>query len=471
MKIAIAGFGMEGRANLKYFRAKYPSAEFVIFDENTISDNAPKAKIITGENVFSQIRGFDLVLRTAGLSPHKIPSENKKIWSATNEFFANCPAKIIGVTGSKGKGTTCSFINEILKAANKTAHLVGNFGVASLDVLMSIKPDDLVIYELSSFQLWDLKKSPNIAVLTLIEPDHLDVHENFAEYVEAKSRIFEFQKSEDLAVFNEDDILVREIAKSSLQKNPRQNKSFMNAKFAHIREGKFYYNNTEIGDISIIKLPGEHNLRNAAAAINATWDLIDENAEIVSKGLSNFHGLPHRLKFVAEINSVKYYDDSIATTQGSAIAALRSFEKPKILILGGHDKGANYFEIGEIVEKLNCENEKKNLAPNVRAIIIFGENRSKIKQQISEKSSVNIVEINTDNLQNERIKIKTNTPEFRGKLNEISMTAMREIVMAAKQISQSGDLIILSPAAASFDLFDNYKVRGESFARAVKNLQ
>lgn len=472
MKIAIAGFGLEGRANLKYFRAKFPAADFTIFDEREKLDDVPSfAKTVLGEDAFAQIHGCDLVLRSPSVAPRRIPSGNAKIWSAANEFFAECPAPIIGVTGTKGKGTTCGFITEILRAAGKNVHLLGNIGVPALAVLPQIQPDDWVVYELSSFQLWDLEWSPQVAAMTLIEPDHLDVHANFAEYVAAKARIFQWQKPGDVAVYNTGDALVREIAETAAQRTSAALRPFLNKKFTHIQQGEFYYGSTKIGATGVVKLPGEHNLHNAAAAINATWDIVGGDTAAIARGLGNFRGLPHRLKFVRTVGEVAFYDDSIATTPGSAIAALNSFGASKILLLGGHDKGADYAEIGAVIEKLNRENRGENDAPSVRGVVVFGANRAKIREQIAAETGVEIIEINTDKLARQRTKIQTDAPENRDQLADISRQAMALVVRASFELAEPGDTVILSPAAASFDLFNSYAERGEMFAKAVKDLE
>jgi len=492
MEIAIAGYGLEGKANLEYFRAKFPEANFTIFDKNTALDDVPTGvKTVLGDDAFDQIKGFDLVLRTPGLPPRQIAQADKH-WSSTREFFAECAQKkipIIGVTGSKGKGTTASFIAEILRAAGKKVHLLGNIGVPALEILPQIKPGDLVVYELSSFQLWDLEMSPHIAVMTLIEPDHLDVHANFAEYTEAKSHIIAFQTDGDVAVYNASDALVKEMVETATKQTKAAPIPFLNKKFVHIEQVKnvkschpelvsgsslsssssdlgpaesskkidsrvkhendennkkdssttvgmtdyFYYDNIEICPTSVVKLPGEHNLRNAAAAISATWNLINGDTTAVAKGLANFHGLPHRLKFVREVGGVKFYDDSVATTPGSAIAAVKAFDEPKILIVGGYDKGADYHQLGQAIEQ-----------SNVRQIFVIGANRTKVAEQIG---------------------AETSTP-----IHQLDNQKLSDIVQIVNQATEPGDVVTLSPAAASFDMFRDYQDRGEQFIAAVEAL-
>lgn len=437
MKIAIAGFGLEGRSNYTYFRNKYPTADIVIFDEDEAAIDLPiDCKTVLGRDAFARITGFDLVVRTAGLPPHKI-GQSDNHWSATREFFNECPAFVIGVTGSKGKGTTCSFITEILKAhfkhSEKRVHLVGNIGVPALGILANIKPNDIVVYELSSFQLWDVEQSPNVAVITLIEPDHLDVHTDMSEYVEAKRRIFRYQHKGDIAVYNEQDDRVRRIVENAIYTTEATAIPFLNNKFVHIEQGNFYYGNQKVCSIEAVGLPGRHNLLNAAAAISAIWQLIDGNIDSISSGLRNFHGLPHRLKLVRTINDIKFYDDSIATTPGSAIAAILSFDAPIVLILGGHDKGADYTELGRVI------NESM-----VKKVYAIGANRNKIDSQIKSVSNVAIEKLDTQ--------------------------SMVKLVDIAYHSAVPGDTVILSPAAASFDMFTSYKDRGDQFISAVNKL-
>ena len=414
MKIVIAGFGVEGQSNLRYFREKFPEADFLVADEREKVDNLPEN--VAYQTGFSGLESADLIVRSPSLPPKKIKTSGQ-IWSATNEFFANCPATIIGVTGTKGKGTTCSFISSILRAAGKTVHLVGNIGVPALDILPKIEKNDIVVYELSSFQLWDLQKSPHVAVVLMIEPDHLNIHADFNDYLAAKANITKSQTADDYAVYNSQNEFSSSIADAIL---------------AQKKEYPFVLSD----DItSAIRLPGKHNIDNACAAIAAVKSILPNvSDDEIKRGLSEFTGLPHRLKFVAEKYGVKYYDDSISTTPGSAIAALKAFAEPKILILGGSDKGADYAELAQEIAR-----------QQMRAVIVNGANASEIAEILrKENVSCQIV--------------------------QLEMATMSMVVETAANQAQPGDVVILSPAAASFDMFKSYNDRGEQFVAAVDNL-
>ena len=446
MKIIIAGYGIEGISNLIYFQRKFPDAEFVVADERPV-DKLPTipdgVKLISGKNAFSeQLSDADLVVRTASLPPRNIKT-NGKIWSATNEFFDKCSAPIIGVTGTKGKGTTCSLIMAILQQAGQTVHLVGNIGVPALDVLSKIKKTDIVVYELSSFQLWDLEKSPHIAVVLMIEPDHLNVHADFADYLNAKKNIRCHQHLGDACLYHPTNKYSREVAATPLDTDDNhgdtldfaQRYAIPDDDQVYVRDGYFCVQNRQICSTSHLRLPGAHNLENACAAMSAVTELpITVTDKQYAAGLESFTGLPHRLKFVAEKNGVKYYDDSISTTPGSAIAALKAFTEPKVLILGGSDKGANYEELAQEIAR-----------QQMRAVIVNGANASEIIE-ILHKNKVSCQVV------------------------QLEMAAMPTVVEAVANQAQPGDVVILSPAAASFDMFKSYNDRGEQFVAAVEKL-
>ena len=426
MKVAIAGYGLEGESNYRYWAADKNNQLTIVDQKQPERDIPSGAAIIIGDDAFEQLSDFDLVIRTAGLAPRKIKT-NGKIWSATNEFFAKCPAQIIGVTGSKGKGTTASLITSILKQAGKKVWLVGNIGLPPLDVIADIKADDMVVYELSSFQLWDLEKSPHIAVILFIEQEHLDVHIDMAEYVAAKANITKYQTPDNVLIYNQSNLYAQNVAKQSRATLV----GYPDAARAHVSDGYFYYGDSRICSVDVLQLIGQHNLDNACAAIDATW-LFVSDISVIQEGLHAFTGLPHRLQFVSEVDGVKYYDDSIATTPSSAIAALRAFSGPKVIILGGSSKGADFSDLA--LELIKHE---------VRAILI-GDEAEKIARacQAVGFSDYEII----------------NNP------------TMGIVVNRASSLAQSGGVVLLSPASASFGLFKNYVDRGNQFQAAVKAL-
>ena len=444
MKIALIGFGLEAKSAYDYFKSIDQNNTFEIYDEN------PKSKIELPNGVkffgdfhdFSKIQA-DLIVRTPAVNPSRLP-KSAKITSVTNLFFEKCPAPIIGVTGSKGKGTVSSFIAEILRAAGLKVYLVGNIGLPALNELSEIQKDDAVIYELSSFQLWDAQKSPHIAVLNNLEVDHLDVHDGFEDYVAAKMNIAKNQTENDFFIFNAENPIVLKNVENLKNQLKAELQPFQDYNLAHIQENHFLWGDEVLFETNILKIPGEHNQKNACAAMIATFDFLCEkgfeNEEIFDfwrEGLSKFAGLPHRLKFVREFEGVRFYDDSIATTPGSAIAALNSFEKPKILILGGSNKGA---DLSGLIEKIAKMPEQE-----LRKVILMGAESEKLAQKL----------------------ISSGFERF---INLGAKTNMQEVVKTAFENAKSGNVVILSPAHASFDMFKSYVDRGEQFVENVNLL-
>lgn len=429
MNIAIAGFGVEGQESYAYW-SKDQSNNITIVDER-LDPNSPilpeGVSVITGEGAFRKLNGFDLVIRTPSLPPRSITTDGK-IWSGTNEFFEKCPAPIIGVTGSKGKGTTSSFIASILKSAGKKVWLVGNIGLPSLSVLAEIQPTDIVVYELSSFQLWDLQKSPETAVVLYIEQEHLDVHRDMEEYVEAKAQITRWQTASDRLVYFANNDYSRSIADSSVaQKIP-----YPSVETAHIKGDEIYYGEAAIMPVSALKIKGAHNIDNACAAIDAVWHYTQDTAAI-AEGLADFAGLPHRLAFVATVNGVDYYDDSIATTPSSAIAALRAFpDRSKVIILGGSSKGSDFSELAD------------ELANQDATALLVGAEAYTIARAL-------------DAVEFKRYEILENA-------------TAQSFTRRAAERARPGSVVLLSPAAASFGMFKNYADRGEQFIAVVQSL-
>ena len=292
-----------------------------------------------------------------------------------------------------------------------------------------------MVYELSSFQLWDLEKSPHVAVILMMEPDHQDVHRSMDEYVMAKANIHLHQIGDDITFYKPDNRFVQQIIDAKPDLAYPYNTEITGVDYATVELNTFFVHRD--GDITQfstdeLKIPGHHNQENAIAAIDAALVFgVDDQAIIA--GLNNFHGLPHRLKFVKEVNGVSYYDDSIATTPGSAIAALDSFEKPKVLILGGSSKGADFKGLAE-----------KVAATDTKHVILVGEEAPRIQAALQEAGY--------------------------GAYTNLGPTTMPTIVDKAASLASPGDVVILSPSCASFGMFKNYADRGEQFIAAVESL-
>jgi UDP-N-acetylmuramoylalanine--D-glutamate ligase len=361
---------------------------------------------------------------------------NKFITSQMNIFFELCPSQIVGITGANGKSTTTALTAHLLRnTSNENVWLSGNIGNQPLlTILDKIKADDLVVLELSSFQLEQLAqiaKAPKVALLTNLTPNHLDRHGTFENYCAAKENIFKYQRLIDLSpavsIFNAED----KIAAEWFEKY-RKDTNRICIKFSIEDVGK------EIRES--FTLPGRANLSNLAAAIAISRHFgIDD--EHIKKSLPEFKPLPHRLEFIAEINGVCWYNDSIATTPQSTIAALEAFEQPKIIIAGGYDKNLLFDELGA------------KIAGNAKAAVLLGQTAQKIAKAIRKT-------------QDSRLKTQD-----RGLKTHIEIVdSIAEAVQTAAHLTESGDVVLLSPACASYDMFENFQHRGREFTKLVQGL-
>lgn len=369
---------------------------------------------------------------------HKVPVEMD-----SSLFFKLCKNKIIGVTGTKGKTTTATLIYEILKSAGKNAIKVGIGQTSVLDKLNELKKDTVVIFELSSWRLSALgraKLSPNIAVFKNLLPDHLNYYGTLEKYLEDKKYIFTNQKTKDWFVINEDDDAVRALAQEakaqimrfSYQPLPQNNAVFVENEAIYYNDGIDVKKIVNLADISI---PGHHNLSNVMAAICVC---LAEGLDLaqIKKGVKNLKGIPHRLEFVREVCGVRYYNDTAATIPQAAISALNAFAQPIVAIAGGNDKELVFEEFG------------KELAQKTKALVLLSGSA-------------------TDKL---LVEIKKNLADSDEKQLEI-VDSMDAAVAKAQEFAQSGDVVLLSPGAASFGLFLNEFDRGDKFRLAVKKLK
>jgi UDP-N-acetylmuramoylalanine--D-glutamate ligase len=403
--VAVLGYGLEGQDAEKFLKSQ--GAKVTILDRKF------------NEHYLRELSKYDIIVRSPGVYrflPEIVEAEKKgvKITSPINIFFKECKGKIIGVTGTKGKGTTSTLIYEILKADNREVILSGNIGKPYLELLPKITNDSWVVMEMSSFQLIDLDISPHISVVLNITLDHMDWHKDRQEYVNAKKNIVSHQNSNDFAIIN------------SEYETPKS--------FEGLGKGKlieFSKQNLESKFKKDLLLRGEHNLENIAAAV-AVAKVVGINEDTISNVVKEFKGLEHRLELVDTINDVTFYNDSFATGPQPTIAAINSFCEPETIILGGSDKGLDYKELREEIEKRE----------NIKNIILIGEIGTKIGEGLRNKNVIN--------------------------LGKISMI---EIVKKAYEITPKGGVVILSPAAASFDMFKNYKDRGLQFKKAVEKIK
>jgi UDP-N-acetylmuramoylalanine--D-glutamate ligase len=429
MKVAIAGWGQEGQSAYKYYSTLYPNTEFIIFDEKHV-DVPAAVQLVSGDNIFKKIdTSFDLIIRSPGIAPLRFKSEVKdKLWSATREFFRECKTPIIGVTGTKGKGTTSSLIYKILKSSGLKVSLAGNIGKPMLEILPETVSDDVVVLELSSFQLWDLTQSPHVAVVLMIEPDHLNVHKDFDDYINAKANIGRYQTSTDAMIYHPTNKNSAWIASQSVARKMH----YMTSDAAHIEGDQIVMNEQKICSTNEVGLIGPHNLENICAAISAAWEFT-QDISAIKRAITSFKGLPHRLEFVAEKVGIKFYDDSQATGVGSCVAALRSFEQPITLILGGSDKGVDMSELMTEIESREP------------FVVLIGQSADKLEMKLKN--------VNYDKYVNLGFKI-----------------SMSQIVQESVKYTNKGSIVLLSPAHASFDMFESYQDRGNQFKKAVQDL-
>lgn len=415
MKVAILGWGIDTKDVVPYLLNR--KDEIHVFDRLSDFDKKefPNLKWHLGRENFGDLSDFDLIVRSPGIyrfRPEIVAAEQKgvKISSKTRIFFDLCPAKIIGVTGTKGKGTTATLIYEILKAAGKDVYLGGNIGEGMFGDLRKLTKNSWIVLELSSFQLIDLHKSPHISVVLMVTSEHLNWHKNEEEYLTAKSQLVRHQKAVDFVVANKD--------------YPHS------VKIANNSSGKVIWVTGHDAAQYQTRLRGEHNLENIAAAV-AVAKIVGVFPDIITSTVANYAGLEHRLEEVATKGGVTFYNDSFSTTPETAIAAIKAFFEPEIVILGGSSKNSDFTALGKVITGTK----------NVKAVILIGAEGPRIGREIKNK------------------------PVLTGAKN------MAEIVKMAYNNAVSGDVVLLSPACASFDMFANYKERGKQFKDEVRKLK
>lgn len=392
---------------------------------------------VLGEKYLEEIPdGCEIIFKTPGLRadvPELVAAKEKgiKITSEMELFFELCPCEIIAVTGSDGKTTTTTLIGEMLRHEGYRCFVGGNIGRPLLGDTAGMKSDDKAILELSSFQLHTMNCSPHIAVITNITPNHLDWHTDYNEYIESKKNIFRHQKDGDRVVLNFDNDITRSFAseaKNSMyfsRKSDLERGVCLEDGFIVLKDGE---NNKKILSVGDIKIPGMHNVENYMAAIAAVFEYV--STDTINYVAKNFGGVPHRIELVRELDGVKYYNDSIASSPARTTAGLKSFNQKVILIAGGYDKKIPFDDFGEVVNE------------HVKELVLVGVTSEKIENAVKNASNYNGLKIHRK-------------------------TDFKDAVVTARSCAKDGDVVILSPACASFDLFKNFEQRGNCFKEIV----
>ncbi len=450
-KVAVLGIGISNIPLIKYLVNL--GVDVTAFDKNTNENlkdaykelEGLKVKYSVGIDYLSRLKGFDLIFRTPGMRPD-IPElvealdNGAKLTSEMEVFLDLCPAQVFAVTGSDGKTTTTTLIYKILTAEGYKCWLGGNIGTPLLSKIDEVEENDKVVLELSSFQLMTIKRSPFVAVITNISPNHLDVHKSLQEYIDAKKNILLYQQSGDKLVLNHDNDVTKAFSSDA------KGECIYFSRVAALEKGVILKNNkitfktsdqeVEIVDVNDIVIPGVHNIENYMAATAATIEFV--KPETIAKVATSFTGVEHRIELVRELNGIKFYNSSIDSSPSRTIAALSTFKNKVILIAGGKDKGIPYDPIGQII------------AEKVRVLLLIGATAPRIEEAYN--NYVHQTDIESE------VKI-------------IHCDTYEEIVSRAYSEAVPGDCIILSPASTSFDMFKNFEQRGNVFKELVMKLE
>ena len=448
-KVAVIGLGVSNLPLLEYLYNK--KAQVTVFDERTLEEipeetinkiNTYEFDTFFGKNCLENLNGFNVIFRSPSCLPTR-PELQKEadrgaiVTTEVEMLMEMCPCKIIGVTGSDGKTTTTSLINAILQHAGYKTFLGGNIGTPLFTKLPEMEPNDIVVLELSSFQLMNMKISPDIAVITNITPNHLNIHKDYQEYIDAKKCIFKNQKENGILILNYDNDITRECSKEA------------NGKVIFF-SSKTKLDSGFIVDDDIIKecndgirkhilntdeviLRGNHNFQNIATALAATKTLVD--TDVAVEAIKKFRPVEHRIEFVREIDGVKWYNDSASSSPTRTISGLNAFKENIILIAGGYDKNLEYEPLA------------KPVIDKVSTLILIGQTAEKIYDVVKNES------------EKENKKININMCD-----------TLEQTIEIAKKSAKKGDVVLFSPASASFDMFKNFADRGNKFKDLVNKI-
>ncbi|MBS5857227.1 MAG: UDP-N-acetylmuramoyl-L-alanine--D-glutamate ligase [Clostridia bacterium] len=448
-KVAIVGLGVSNLPLMEYLYEK--KANVTVFDERDIDSISKDImdKITTygfgfhfGEDALKNLKGFNVIFR----SPSCLPTRKELVDEANNGAIVTtevellmkmCPCKIVGVTGSDGKTTTTSLINAILKKAGYNTFLGGNIGTPLFTKLSDMKPEDILVLELSSFQLMGMEISPDIAVITNITPNHLNIHKDYEEYIEAKKNIFKYQDEKGVLVLNYDNEITRNCEKEAngkviffSSKNKLDNGYIVDEDVIKECEDKIRKHILNVEDVI---LRGNHNYQNIATAIAATSSLVD--MDIAVDAIKEFKPVEHRIEFIRELDGVKWYNDSASSSPSRTLSGINAFKEDIILIAGGYDKNLDYTPLAKpIIEK-------------VKSLILIGQTSGKIFDAV-------------------KLELEKENKEI-----DIHMCeSLEETIKLAKKVAKPGQVVLFSPASASFDMFKNFADRGNQFKELVKKI-
>jgi len=430
-KIAIIGLGVSNMPLLDYLKDFECSVS--IFNEGDINVDLSNYnyQVYTGNDCLNNLVGFDIIFRSPSCLPNReeiVREKNRGCYVTTEieEVIKLSPCKIIGVTGSDGKTTTTTLIDLVLRGNGYRTFLGGNIGTPLFTKIKDMREDDIVVLELSSFQLMNMEVSPSVSVITNITPNHLDKHTDLDEYIDAKKSIY--KNSDGVLVINYDNDITSKI---ETDREIRYFSRYSKTNCFYTIDGKIYFNDREVFDTSRLKIRGGHNHENICACMSSIYDMvdIDKSFEIIS----GFAGVEHRLEFIREINGVKWYNDSVSSSPTRTIAGLYSYDEEIVLIAGGYDKNLDYTPIA------------RPILDKVKVLILFGDTKKKIYDAVINEKKDEDIEIYLEN-------------------------NLDDVIRVAYNNAKSGQVVLFSPASASFDMFKNFVDRGIQFKNKVNKL-
>lgn len=432
-KVAIIGLGVSNLPLLDYLY-NLGCKDVVLFNDKEINVDVSKYgyQVYEGDGYLDHLVGFDIIFRAPGCLPSQEELVREKergayITTEVEEVLKLSPAKTIGVTGSDGKTTTTTLIDLVLRSNGYKTYLGGNIGVPLFTKIGEMTKDDVVVLELSSFQLMDMDVSPDIAVITNISPNHLDKHKDYQEYIDAKKCIFK-NNDNGILVLNHDNEITSKFTSS---REIRYFSRYEETNAFYVMNGMICYKGKEVFDTKKLHIRGVHNHENICACMSAVIDMVDMEKSF--QAISEFKGVEHRLEFVREVDGVKWYNDSVSSSPTRTIAGLNSYNERIVLIAGGYDKNLDYTPLA------------RPILDKVSKLILFGATKNKIYQAVMKEKSSEDIEIYVED-------------------------GLDEVIARAREVAVPGEVVLFSPASASFDMFKNFADRGDKFKEKVRSL-